>query len=537
MPRKLLDCIKKVMADGKDRSSAIAICVKSTGLKMESEDIDKLLNKELNMTKKNVVKAKLVTKKDITESYTTPFADITEASIDSDNFILNGVCLFGRKESANPRIYSNKAVDSLVNLAEGCKCYADHPTKDEIKQRDGCRSIIDWIGVFEGARRDGDKVMANFRVREAYWDLIKDIAIIQPQGMGMSINAQVQVHQADDGMESVADVVKLRSVDAVSDGATISNIWESLGNKMEENLNKDSDSYLLTETTESRIEDKFRLIAVEEGIIQDKIDTGKLKDEIRQVTWMANDLIFDIVNSDSKIDDKKKKVIAVFDDLEKEIRKRLTKLKNNTEGENTKMEITIEAVKADKGIMEALTSEFEKNVNVEKTGKELTDSKDLVTKLTQEAKEKDAQYKTDLDAKDKDIKESKEKVEVLESENKKIKVKLDEIQVVEKLSEKKNLINGLVSEAKLHKELVTETWMGTLMSIEETGEGDSLKTIEDQVKEQIEDRKICMDKSNKKSGEEFDPNKKEVKESKSGEFAEKRKEFNDDVEAFASSIN
>ena len=43
MPAKLMRCINDLMDKGKSKSSAIAICVKSTGLKMEKEEIEKLL--------------------------------------------------------------------------------------------------------------------------------------------------------------------------------------------------------------------------------------------------------------------------------------------------------------------------------------------------------------------------------------------------------------------------------------------------------------------------------------------------------------
>lgn len=37
MPAKLLRCVRKVQAKGKSKSSAIAICSASTGLKMRHE--------------------------------------------------------------------------------------------------------------------------------------------------------------------------------------------------------------------------------------------------------------------------------------------------------------------------------------------------------------------------------------------------------------------------------------------------------------------------------------------------------------------
>jgi hypothetical protein len=41
MPKKLMSCVKQVMAQGKDKSSAFGICVKSTGLKSEHHKGDK----------------------------------------------------------------------------------------------------------------------------------------------------------------------------------------------------------------------------------------------------------------------------------------------------------------------------------------------------------------------------------------------------------------------------------------------------------------------------------------------------------------
>ena len=100
------------------------------------------------------MKTKLLKKKDIIEAIDNPFINCKEAGIDPDNHVLGGVCLFGRAESSNNRVYSDKAIGSLVKLAEGSKCYANHPGKSELKERDGVRDIRDWIGVFEGARRD-----------------------------------------------------------------------------------------------------------------------------------------------------------------------------------------------------------------------------------------------------------------------------------------------------------------------------------------------------------------------------------------------
>jgi len=46
MPKKLEDCIAEVMKDGTPRKQAIPICIKSTGLKMSSPEVQKLLNRD-----------------------------------------------------------------------------------------------------------------------------------------------------------------------------------------------------------------------------------------------------------------------------------------------------------------------------------------------------------------------------------------------------------------------------------------------------------------------------------------------------------
>jgi len=496
MPKKLLDCVKKVIASGKDRSSAIAICVASTGLKMEKDEIVKLLDKN-NITENNKevdtrMKIKLVTKQDIVEAHDNPFSEITEAGIDSDNFTLSNVCLFGRKESINLRTYSDKAIDSLTVLAEGCKCFADHPTKTSLKDSDGVRSIRDLIGVFEGAHRSGDKVLANLRVREAYWDLMHDIATMQPKGTGMSINAQVKVYQDDKGMESVQDVALLRSTDCVSSAATTSSLWESLGTEMAKNLTKDEEEDFEVDV-EERVKAKFDEVIAAEGVIQDKLDNDKLKYEVSDITYTASDMISTVMRGDDPVGDKKSKVMKIFDDLSSEIKKRLTKIKKESIEE---MDITLAMVKENKSIMESLLSEFKEKEDTVKMKADITSATEANTAL-----------KTDSDKKDEKIKELTDKVTALESEKKDLALKLDEIEVSEKIAEKRAQVQGWVSEAKLPEECVTKLWVESLLSLnDKKGEDDKVITFETQVKEYIEDRRLAGDKKKpvvKGAGDEF----------------------------------
>jgi len=437
------------------------------------------------------MKTKLLKKKDIIETFDKPFTDVSEAGIDEDNHLITGVCLFGTKESKNDRKYSDRAVDSLVALAEGCKSFINHSTKEEQKNRGGVRDLRDWAGCFEGARRDGDKVLANFRVREAYWDLLSDIAVMGPKNVGLSIDAMVKVHQSEDGMENVADVVKLRGCDLVASAATTQNLFESAREKAEKDLDNDESLSAYESIVPMTIEDKFKYLSVEEGIIQDKIDNDKLKYEISDVTYMANDLIREVIyKSDLSVEDKKKKVMNIFSDLDKEIRKRLSKLKKDVEEDLQEMDITLEMVKENKEIMEAIHQELKDKLAVDKTLEKVTALETEIEDLKKAVTENDAS-----------IKEKDEKITALESEKQGLELKLDEIEVVERKNKKVALVESLISDSELDKDSVTDVFREMVMKVEEEKDGDKVtKTVEEGVKALIDDRIAVVKKSNKPAG-------------------------------------
>lgn len=159
--------------------------------------------------------------KDITES----IENIFEGSKLSNNTV-SGVVLFGTSKNANNRVYTDNAVDNLVTLAEGNKAFVDHPTERELKNRQGVRSVRDFMGTFKNARRDNDKIRADLTVRESYKGLISDIIKMAPKDVGFSINAQVRVKENEE-QEVIEEVVRLRSCDLVSQAATVSGIFES----------------------------------------------------------------------------------------------------------------------------------------------------------------------------------------------------------------------------------------------------------------------------------------------------------------------
>src|SRR4030067_3041308 len=187
-----------------------------------------------------------------------------EANIDSENKMINGVCLFGRRESANGRTYLDKAIESIANFSNGTRCFINHISKSEMVDRSGVRDLRDWVGVFEGSNKKGDAVFANLKVREAYWDLVKDIALLKPKGIGHSIDARVKVYKDNNGKENVADVESLRSVDLVSSAATTNNLFEAT---LKDNIDIDPIFDLFSEGyIKYKVQDKFNDVMSTEGI-------------------------------------------------------------------------------------------------------------------------------------------------------------------------------------------------------------------------------------------------------------------------------
>ena len=158
--------------------------------------------------------------------------------------------------------------------------------------------------------------------------------------------------------------------------------------------------------------------------------------------------------------------------------------------------LTLAAVKKDHAdIYEAIMKEIQESENITKITVELTSTKETLESV-----------QADLTNKEKEIEDKDKKIEALESENTELKTKLDEKEVIEAMAVKKELIVKLVQEAKLPKEVVTEIFMETLMSIEEKTVDDKTVTVEEQVKKHIEDRKSLIaakTKTIKESGEEF----------------------------------
>jgi len=498
----------QAMARAKSKAAKQGAAVRSTGFNEEDKG---------EMKKANL---RLIKTTDIQEKSETPFLDLTEASIDTDNMIVKGACLFGTRESANDRTYKDAAIAAITALAEGVKCYLNHPTHTETKERDGVRDIRDWAGVYRNPRRTGQKVFADLHCREEYFPLIKDIAELQPANVGNSINARVKSYSDDSGHESVVDVATLRSVDLVSNAATTSTLFESIINK-----NKEDFEWYIPELLDSVVESKFMVSINKEGVIQDKLKNDEIRRSIYDITYTANSLIEDVLyNKEFSVPEKKKKVISIFNDLDSEVSKKIALIKESINKGGKKMDLTLEALKTENSdLVKAIIDEYKEKEEFQTIKDSVESQKGEIVGLKKTIEDKDKE----VEAKDKEISESKK-------ENEELKKKVDDIEVTERKAEKKLIAQELITEVKLPKEAESEIFWEGLMAVQEKKIEDKdgkeiLVTVKEQMKKIVDDRLALWNKDTgkvKNSGEEhFDDFKekdtKEVKKEDLDEAVEK----------------
>lgn len=132
------------------------------------------------------------------------------------------VLLIKAGTSGNRRHYPAAVLESAVPLFEGARAYADHPTKDEQRNRPE-RSIRDVVGWFEGVRWDADEqgIRGTFRVLESVDWLRSALMSAWEAGktdlLGFSINAMGRLGaKRADGSTLIEAIDSVASTDVVT---------------------------------------------------------------------------------------------------------------------------------------------------------------------------------------------------------------------------------------------------------------------------------------------------------------------------------
>ncbi len=134
--------------------------------------------------------------------------------------------------SKNKRTYSEQAMNDAVRLYENVGVYFDHPTKRELRERGGARSVRDLAGKIRSPRRQGNDVRGDIQlldVGESGSTLIKALAEQMPDMVGFSHRAAGKLTKGKDGANDVVEGLShVFAQELVTDPATTNGLFESL---------------------------------------------------------------------------------------------------------------------------------------------------------------------------------------------------------------------------------------------------------------------------------------------------------------------
>ncbi len=256
-------------------------------------------------------------KPNLVESVASPIHKDTR--IDPDRGVLSGLCVF-RPVSLNNRVYSKKAQESLLKLADNAKSYMDHGIFGS--------SVKDLVGKFHSPRMAEDgAIYADLKVLKSSdaYSKIFEVATEMPDLAGFSINAKGKFADSNDehGREQVEDVLRLYSIDWVGDPATTSGMYE-------DNKGKDTGGDLKMKKVVEYLMDKIRTI----GLTEDGIENAVIQyiKNLEQEKESLTSATVQLTEERKEVDKKVKEFEASLEEL-KSVK---AKLQNYEDAENQK---------------------------------------------------------------------------------------------------------------------------------------------------------------------------------------------------------
>lgn len=150
---------------------------------------------------------------------------LTEATLDAENYTVQGARLIRAGWSDNGRAYPDHVLAEAATIWDGVKAYADHPSKSEMKNRPE-RSVRDIVGVYETPRHQNGATYADLRVigeaRQWLWPLISETMETGRSLVGLSINALGKTRKGElEGRQGIVveAITHANSVDVVTEPA------------------------------------------------------------------------------------------------------------------------------------------------------------------------------------------------------------------------------------------------------------------------------------------------------------------------------
>lgn len=120
------------------------------------------------------------------------WVDLTEAQLDQDSYTVRGARIIKAGWSLNERYYPDDVLSASAPIWEGVKAYADHPSKEDLRNRPE-RSVRDLVGVYANPQHRNGATYSDLKVlgeaRTWLWPLIQETMSTGTPVVGLSINA------------------------------------------------------------------------------------------------------------------------------------------------------------------------------------------------------------------------------------------------------------------------------------------------------------------------------------------------------------
>jgi len=256
--------------------------------------------------------------KEFTESIN--FNTFLTEKLDYKNGIIEDISLLS-PISKNRRTYTKEVLEECVYLAEDTKVYADHPNSSNV------RSIKDIIGkITEVYLEEGTNILrGNLHILNKWKEHIFDMVENMPDIAGMSINASGVLKKGDNGFDVVEKVLKIFSIDLVSEPATTNGFFEQEEeNKKDLNEKEKGDSKLKMEITLETLKNENADILKEyHDEIMETLKIDNLKESYNKMENSVKELetkVEELNESLTKSNEEKETVISEKTKLEEELK-------------------------------------------------------------------------------------------------------------------------------------------------------------------------------------------------------------------------
>jgi len=213
----------------------------------------------------------------------TEYASSRGIRLTAEPGLVKGVKILGL-ESANGRSYLKEAVARATALYEGAKVNVNHPARGKELEP---RSYQDRIGVLQNIRLgEADAgLFGDLRYNPKHplaeqlaWD-----AEHSPESVGLSHNVQARTSRAKGGRVIVEEIVRVQSVDLVTDPATTRGLFEA------ETTEQEEESFDMKELTLEQLKtDRPDLYeAIEKAAVASSEDASEVQKLTAQVAEQA----------------------------------------------------------------------------------------------------------------------------------------------------------------------------------------------------------------------------------------------------------